>query len=218
MYLRICSLLTFTLLCSVLAHGQANNTFEAVPPKVPCTLDVSQAPTLRGFRLRESWKSLSDRFPGLASVYARSRAKNPIGAEIGHVVVDSKDLYANRSLSPKDLRDVVFHLIFLDHSLLGFYLEYADFEPDGGIAGFIDTVSTKTKLPSEKWMVTSPSDAEIQCAGFSVRLWTGDTSGLRVFPSVGVYDRKVLDDQTRRDELWAKQKLESEQRKREFRP
>jgi hypothetical protein len=155
-----------------------------------CDLTIADSPTLRGLHLGQSLSELNERFPRLRTAFKDARSRMAKDVALGRISVSSHALFQAGDPIPEEFQDVVFTLIFIDESLLGFYVEYATYEPDD-VAEFIKHVSQTTKLPAKGWAMTNSEDASIKCRDFEAKLWTGRLAGekkITVFPNFALYD------------------------------
>ena len=225
------------LLCTV---ALAQKKPEA--PTAPCSLQLNQAPPLRGLRIGMSQAAVLAQLPGVTvekpdkfglarlriSVFDASGViktpnkekaveQDPLATpDAGSAfVVDARKFPALQGVRKIDMR-------FIDGRLAYLNLAYNDQVSWESLDQFVDTISTALKLPNQ-WQTPQDSDSqakELRCTGFTITAnLTGDPSDTHVGPELILQDAAAWEAMSKRqNELVEKAKRDEDAKRKSFKP
>jgi hypothetical protein len=146
-YSRLLPVILFSLCFAAAAHAQQSQV---------CTLNVEQAPELRGFRLGMTADQIKARVPGIQI------KQQEFGAS--YAFLSSVDFHNLDAVAYKGINDIGFQ--FLDDRLVRFTVNYQSV-PWKTAGQFAAKVSESLKLP-DVWRDGDNFGKVLTCAGFDV--------------------------------------------------
>jgi len=202
--MRQIRLSAFLLFTAISTYGQTSS-----PPLQPCTLKLSQAPSVRGLKLNMTVDELLPLLPDSESDAVKNALRKSEGyPQFGEIWFDSspsnwasKDRFAGIS---------AYNFRFFDRRLVGLSARYDSF-PTGArwknVDDLIQRFSDSFHLPGPKDWESGPTIKRLKCDGFEVSVYAGgDQASISFFtPSW---------EGTKKERLAAFE----EQRRREFKP
>ncbi len=205
----ILSLLAFAVFFLIATNVDAQTKSQAKAIKL-CNLTLADSPKLRGFFLGQTKDELFQRLPLLKEKYNESAIQSDNKA------IGLAGFFSAAIDDVEEFADINFDLSFLDGKLYSFSVKYENYEPDN-LKTFIKQISDTSKLPSEGWKIESKYSAKLNCADFSVWVWTGREEArpyFLAFPTVDLTDLKVEAERDKRQSEY-KKKLAARQKEQE---
>jgi hypothetical protein len=209
---------------------------KAPPPKPPtrprtaaCTLQINEAPQLRGFFLNQSEEEISGLIYSFHKAY--EIAKNELMPD-RELVSDFREVRSDRldqDLTVLDeYSDVSFVWQLWGGRVVQLRVTYEEYEPMN-MNDFLDQVSSTTGLPLKAFHLVDKHTAVAKCDGFSVEIkegsmtksgWVPNESQVILTDTIAVAAIDAEEKQLRKEraEEEARKKAEAEKKKRTFKP
>ena len=144
-------------------HAQAPTTSRA-KIGLGCGLSIEQSPSLRGFRLGQTYREVTASIPN----YSVPRNLKVDDLKIIHLT--SLDNYEDLKEDDR-FADVTITWQFFDDKLFRLFVGYSDFRP-ASLSDFLRQFNKTSGIPVESFRRTSPYEAIAECVGFSAEAST----------------------------------------------
>lgn len=192
-------LVTFSIL------GQKTRPIKDQSSIPPCTLMLKDSPNVRGLRLRMTEREFLEVVPGAVKDQSTSLANREVGEETYDLPVAAWDApieYEARFVQ------------FVDGRLSFVSIVYPNFEPTSA-NDFARQAAEKLGLPIKGWRSSGTESRILDCAEFSVEVWTGKEGFKQEHPHLLLRDKVATAIIAQRIER--KKQLETERRRQEQR-
>ena len=146
----------FGLSFCIPSYGQRTRTRQKAGTIAPCTLELKDAPNIRGVRLGMPIDDFLRMFP---SARERENSRHEVGAITYEVNQEENPDFANSGVELQ-------FVWFVDKALSSIGFHYPEYEPTS-IDDFVRQAAAKLGLPSVGWR-NSYGNRELKCKGFNV--------------------------------------------------
>jgi hypothetical protein len=222
----------FLVLLTVSAFSQKKvpATKPATRPRTAaCTLQINEAPRLRGFFLGQSEEEIKAAIPSFHTAYETAKdlmfPVRDVNSDFREVRSDllTQDLTQNEEYS-----DVSFVWQLWGGRVVQLQVTYEEYEPMN-MNDFLEQVSSTTGLPIKAFHVVNPHTQAAKCDGFSIIVKEGSMTKTGWVPqesqvilldttAIAALDAEEKQVKKERAEEDAKKKADAEKKKRTFKP
>lgn len=198
-------------LCFCLAsYGQRTRTRQKAATISPCTLDLKDAPIIRGVRLGMPVDEFLKMFP---SASERENSRPEVGAITYEVNQEENPNFADSGVELQ-------FVWFVDEALSSIGFRYPEYEPTS-IDDFVRQAAAKLGLPSVGWK-NLYGNREIKCRGFNVligqEVFKAGIGDPYLILSDNASDAKIIAREKEMKRKEAEQRRRKEQERRIFKP
>jgi hypothetical protein len=201
----------------------------ARPRTAACTLQINEAPALRGFFLNQSAGEITAVIPSFHKAYVIAKNELLPNKELISDFREVRSELLEQDLTNIDeYRDVSFVWQLWGERVVQLQVTYEEYEPMN-MNDFLEQVSSTTGLPLKAFHIVDKHTAAAKCDGFSLVVkegsmtksgWVPQESKLILIDTVAfaAIDAEEKQVKKERAEEEAKKKADAEKKKRTFKP